>query len=199
VGAARRLEAHPLLRDKPELYNLAADIGETKNLAAEKAELASELNALIAGFLKDTEAVVPVRNSTFQAKPAAVKDPLLGWKARACDATVKDGIVTVTGKGETPFLGFAAGKTSGPAILKFRVRTTAGGVGKVEWLPTPQVAAKSVAFQITAGGWQEVSVQIPPEGALGILRLYLPAQKDSVRLDWIELDPAGGKPQRSDF
>jgi hypothetical protein len=188
--------------DKLELYNLRDDIGETKNLAAEKPELARELNVLIAGFLKDTEAVVPVLNPNFKsAVPVPANDPLLGWKARACEATVKDGIVTVIGKGDAPFLGFAAGKTSGPVVVKFRVRTTTGGAGKVEWLPTPQAAAdaKSVVFQITGGDWQEVSVPLPAEGALGIVRLYPPAQKESVQLDWIELKPAAGQPHRSDF
>ena len=192
--------------DKLELFNLATDIGETKNLAFKKADLARELNALIAGFLKDTEAVVPVLNPNFKSgalekAPVPAKDPLLGWKARACDAVVKDGIVTVTGKGDAPFLGFSAGKTSGPTVVRFRVRTASGSEGKVEWLPTPAAAdkAKSVAFQITGGDWQEVSVPLPAEGVLGIVRLYLPAQKESVQLDWIELKPAVGEPQRSDF
>jgi arylsulfatase A-like enzyme len=52
--------------DRLALYHLAADIGETKNLAAEKPELANELNGLITGFLKETAAVVPIRNPAFQ-------------------------------------------------------------------------------------------------------------------------------------
>ena len=187
--------------DKLELYNLRDDIGETKNLVAEKPGLASELNALIAGFLNDTEAVVPVLNPSVKTKAAAARDPLLGWKARACATVLKDGILTVTGKGAAPFLGFSAGKIGGPAVVSFRVRTTTGGAGKVEWLPTPQAAdkAKSVEFQIPGGGWQDVSVALPAEGRLGIVRLYLPAQKEPVELDWIELKPAGDKSQRADF
>ncbi len=187
--------------DKLELYNLRADIGETKNLAAERPDLAGELNALIAAFLKDTEAVVPVQNTAPAKDGQDAKDPLLGWKARACAAAVKDGIVTVTGKGDAPFLGFSAGKMSGATVVKFRVRTATGGAGKVEWLPTPAAVdeAKSVPFQITGGEWQEVSVPLPAEAVLGIVRLYLPAQKEPVQLDWIELKPAGNKSQRSDF
>ena len=193
--------------DQLELYNLADDIGETRNLAMENAGLALELNALIAGFLKETEAVVPMRNpdykpSTSDRAAVAIKDPLLGWKARACEASVQDGIVTVTGKGDAPFLGFGAGRMSGETVVRLRVRTATGGAGKVEWLPTPQAAAaaKSVVFQISGSiDWQEVSVPLPAEGAPGIVRLYLPAQKESVQLDWIELKPAGGKSQRSDF
>lgn len=53
-----------------ELYNLRDDVGETKNLAAGKPELARELNELIGGFLRNTEAVVPVRNPSYRPGPA---------------------------------------------------------------------------------------------------------------------------------
>lgn len=59
--------------DRFELYNLKDDIGETKNLAAKKPELVRELNALITGFLKDTEAVVPIRNPNFRKVVSRVK------------------------------------------------------------------------------------------------------------------------------
>ena len=42
-------------------------------------------------------------------------------------------------------------------------------------------------------------MQFQAEGALGIVRRYLPAQKEAVQLDWVELTSSGGKPQRSDF
>ncbi|TAN36780.1 MAG: N-acetylgalactosamine 6-sulfate sulfatase [Verrucomicrobia bacterium] len=51
--------------DRFELYNLKDDIGETKNIAAEKPALVRELNDLISGFLKDTAAVVPRRNPAY--------------------------------------------------------------------------------------------------------------------------------------
>ncbi|TAN36778.1 MAG: twin-arginine translocation signal domain-containing protein [Verrucomicrobia bacterium] len=59
--------------DRFELYNLQADLGETKNLTAEKPELVRELNELISSFLKDTEAVVPQLNPHYNpnAKPAS--------------------------------------------------------------------------------------------------------------------------------
>ena len=163
---------------------------------------------LIEGFLKDTRAIVPLPNPAYNASarpeaaapPAA--DPLEGWKARGCEATVKNGIVTLTGTGSTPFLGFAAGKIGGPTVVSLRVRSTAGGAGKVEWLPTPQDTdkAKSVLFNLKASEeWQELTVTLPAEGTLGILRLYLPAQKEPLLLDWIEVKPAQGKSQRWSF
>ena len=60
--------------DRFELYDVKHDEGETKNLAIEKPELVGDLNELINGFLKDTEAVVPVRNPNF-GKAAATKPP----------------------------------------------------------------------------------------------------------------------------
>ncbi len=194
--------------DQLELYNLRDDLSEAKNLATENSEIVRELNALITKFLADTDAVIPVRNpnykpvaakpSTTQPEPAEQLDPLLGWKARVCDARVKDGILTVTGKGDAPFLGVGAG-VSGPAMLKLRARSANGGDGKVEWLmPDKQKDAKSAAFQLQPGDWQEVTVAIPADGPLGILRVYLPAQKQTVEIDWIELKSTG-KPKRWNF
>ncbi len=52
--------------DQFELYNLKDDIGEGKNLAAEKPEIVKELNELINQFLKETQAVVPTRNPKYR-------------------------------------------------------------------------------------------------------------------------------------
>lgn len=188
--------------DRFELYNLKDDLGESKNLAAGKPELVRELNALITGFLRDTEAVVPIRNPDYGKTAAAPADPLQGWKARSCDAVVKGGVLVVTSKGLAPFLGFAAGQQTGPAVVKLRARSAVGGAGKIEWLPSGKAdavgGAKSVPFELPGGGWQEVSVDLPAKGPLGILRVYLPAQKQPVEIDWIELK-AAGKPKRWNF
>jgi hypothetical protein len=198
--------------DRFELYNLKDDLGESKNLAAEKPELVRELSELISGFLRDTEAVVPVRNPAYdpnaakkagkaKGKAASPAGPLQGWVARGCDATVKDGIVTMTGKGPAPFFGIGAG-ANGPAVVRLRARCANGGAGKIEWLPTGKAdepdGMKSVLFNLAGGEWQEVAVDVPAKGPLGILRVYLPAQKQSVEIDWIELK-ASGKPRRWNF
>ncbi|BCX47638.1 hypothetical protein HAHE_15460 [Haloferula helveola] len=47
------------------LYNLKDDIGETKNLAAEKPDVVEQLDALIETFLKDTGAARPLPNPNF--------------------------------------------------------------------------------------------------------------------------------------
>ena len=198
--------------DRFELYNLKDDAGETKNLAAQEPKLVRELNKLITGFLRDTAAVVPVRNpaydpgavtATGKKKGKAVSTPagpLQGWQARKCEASVKQGIVTVAGTGDSPFLGIGAG-THGPAAVTFRARCAQGGQGKVEWIPpgTDPDQAKSSSFTLNPGDWQTVTSAIPASGPLGILRVYLPAQNQSVEIDWIELKPDSGKPRRWDF
>ena len=196
--------------DRFELYDLKHDEGESKNLAAEKPDIVRELNALISDFLKDTDAVIPVRNPTYGKVVAAPKGSaksaakgkanddefpgLQGWKARACTATAKDGIVTVTGKGAEPFLGVGAG-TSRPAVVKFRARCAKGGEGKIEWLNNgaekKNEKPPSALFTLNGGEWQDITVQIPATAPLGILRLYLPAQTQPVEIDWVELKGTG--------
>jgi arylsulfatase A-like enzyme len=196
--------------DRFELYNLKDDLGESKNLAAEKPELVRELNELINSFLRDTEAVIPARNPAYdpnaaknagkaKGKAAAPAGPLQGWVARTCDAKVKDGIVTMIGKTDAPFLGITAG-ANGPAVVKLRARCANGGDGKIE-LVNPKAnppTAKPFPFKLPGGDWQEVTVNVPAQGPLGILRVYLPAQKQPVEIDWIELK-AAGKPKRWSF
>jgi arylsulfatase A-like enzyme len=56
---------------EPELYDLAADVGESKNLAAEKPEVVKELVAAIAEWEKST--IAPTFESPKAGKPAAKK------------------------------------------------------------------------------------------------------------------------------
>ncbi|MFM8469628.1 MAG: sulfatase [Limisphaerales bacterium] len=195
-----------------ELFNLKDDLSEAKNLADAQPAKVKELDALIDDFLRDTGASYPRPNPAYKIAAATptptpapananAADPLDGWKARQCEAVVKDGVVTVTGKAGA-FLGHGMGKLTGPATLKFRARSAAGGAGKVEWLPggaTDAANAQSVPYDLPAGDWREVSVNLATTGPLGVLRLYLPAASKPVELDWIEISPKAGKPQRWDF
>ena len=195
--------------DRFELYNLQADPGEAKNLAADNPALVRELNELIAGFLRDTAAVIPVRNPAYNPQglrevKAAADDPLQGWKARGCDAVIKDGILTVTGQNAAPFLGVGAG-VGGATVVRLRARCAKGGEGKIEWLApgANQSGAKangtpSVPFTLKPGDWQELAVNVPAKGQIGILRVYLPAQAQPVEIDWIAIK-AAAKGRRWDF
>lgn len=203
--------------DRLELYDLKNDEGETKNLAAEKPEIVAELNELISGFLKDTDAVVPVHNPKFSStaikkpgpggkrKPGKTNDAefpgLEGLKARGFTYTIKDGIVTATPSNKTPFLGIGSA-ISGPATFKFRARCAKNGEAGIECLKpgtgNKDGQTQSVAYTLKGEDWQEVSVIIPAEGALGVLRFHLPAQSGPVEIDWVELQGASAK-RRWDF
>jgi arylsulfatase A-like enzyme len=204
------------------LFNLRDDLGERNNLAAQKPELVTELDATIETFLIDTKAVVPVPNPAFDPKKyhpelegkqqpkgkakAPVKgrddgDPTLqGWKARDCKASVKEGILRLTNIGEACFLGFSAGKHSGPGTARFRIRAKAGA-SHFDWLANgTEGKARRAEFTLKGGEWEEVTVQLPATGPLGIVRLYLPMQEQPVEIDWIEIKSGeGGKPTRTEF
>lgn len=192
----------PRQEHRYELYNLRQDLGETNDVARAHPDLVRELDLLITGFLKDTGAVVPGPNPDYgsAALTAAPADPLQGWKARGCEAAVKDGLLTVTPASPSPFLGFAPGKLDAPTQLRCRLRAPAG-TGRVDWLPgvaAPSAETKSTPLAFH-GGWEEVTADVPaPRGKAGILRLYLPAPGGPVEIDWIELH-SGGTQRRWDF
>jgi hypothetical protein len=48
---------------------------------------------------------------------------------------------------------------------------------------------------LKAGHWQELKVELKEKAPLGTLRVYLPDSD----IDFIEVAPANGKPQRWDF
>ncbi|MHB1079449.1 MAG: sulfatase [Prosthecobacter sp.] len=200
------------------LFNLKDDPGEKTNLATQQPALVAELDALIETFLKDTHAVVPVPNPAFDPKQyhpelegkqqpktkakAPAKDDsdpaLQGWKARDCKATVKDSIVRVTNIGFECFLGFSAGKHSGPSTATFRIKAKPG-TSHFDWLPGSGKAERA-PFTLKRDDWQEITVQIPAMGPLGIVRLYLPMQEQPVEIDWIELRSTEGvKVTRTEF
>lgn len=212
------------------LFNLRDDPGEKADLAVSRPDIVRELDALIGRFLSDTRAVVPVPNPAFDpakyhpelegkpqpkgkpkakaAKPAKAAaraadagDPALqGWKARDCEAEVREGILRLTRLGDACFLGFAAGKLGGPVTARFRIKA-AVGTSHFDWLPGgPKDRARSAGFKLAGGDWEVVTVELPATGPLGIVRLYLPKQDAPVEIDWIELIPKdGGKPTRTGF
>jgi arylsulfatase A-like enzyme len=63
----------PDRKDRLELYNLAADIGERHDLAAQYPEFVRELNALLDRFIADTHATVPIPNPAYRVGAAEPK------------------------------------------------------------------------------------------------------------------------------
>jgi len=184
--------------DRFELYNLRDDVGETKNLAAEQPELVKKLAAELERFLQDTEAVIPQFNPDYQA--SAVADPLMGWKARGCEAVVEGGVLKLKAQNASPFLGFNVGKQSGPMRVSFRLQVPQAGEGKIEWIPSGDARdqSQSVPYTVKETGMTTVTVDVPWEKPIGILRIYLPNGAATAQLEWIEFEVAGSK-RRFDF
>lgn len=203
--------------DRFELYNLKKDEEESKNLAAERPDAVRELNELINGFLKDTEAVIPERNPNYgkftastlgtggKSKDSKVNNDefpgLQGWKARGFTFTAKEGVVELSPTNNSPFLGISPG-INGPATIKFRIRSAVSGDAKVEWINSGSDndggKSQSTPYTLKGGEWEEISTSIPVNSALSILRLYIPAQRQTVELDWIEALGSSAK-KRWDF
>jgi arylsulfatase A-like enzyme len=196
-----------------ELYDLRNDLGEANNLAAAQPARVKGLDALIDGFLRDTGALAPIPNPQFQAVAAAPvrrvagapvsAKALGGWVPKSATVTQRDGALVVEGDGRSPFLGISNLKHAGPVTLRLRARS-AGGPARVQWRTSTQesfpATGQSVDFALVATeSWSEASVVLPVTGSLLHLRLYLPAQKSQVELDWVELKPATGQPQRWNF
>lgn len=193
---------HPQLH---ELYNLSDDLGEKINLATAMPEKVAELDALIDGFLKDTNALVPVPNPAYQPakNPTAAARPLGGWKAQGCTAEEKDGALIVTSDKPAPFLGIAGLALRGPVEVVVRARGAAGP-GKIQWRTSEQdefpKEGQTVDFAYPGGeAWSDAVVKLPVEGSAVHLRVYLPRGAQPVAIDAIEAKPQAGKPARWDF
>ncbi len=184
-----------------ELYDLDQDLGEANNLAASLPEKVKELDRLIDGFLKETEADYPRPNPAYKGVAEGRPRGERPWVPKGCTATEGDGKLLV--KSETPraFLGATGLKLAGPVMLCLATES-AGGKGRVQWRTSDQetfpAEGQTVDLEFPAGGG-ETRVMIPVEGTLEHVRLYLPGGEAPFSLDWVEMKPSSGVSRRWDF
>ena len=186
-----------------ELYHLADDIGETKNLAATMPAKVKALDALIAGHVKATGAIVPIPNPAYDpaAKPGSPRKrgkPVAGWTpSRHCQLSTGRGTLRVKCTGGDPYLHTAAlGAVAGPVTVTLRMKSTAGGAGQVFWTTANGRTfhrSRAVAFQPTHDGqWHEYAVKIPAAGAIRSVRLDPATKAGQIEIDAIRLIEADG-------
>ncbi|MEZ6132718.1 MAG: sulfatase [Planctomycetaceae bacterium] len=189
----RRFEPHRDYPEVRELYNLNTDIGETNNMASALPDKVMELDALIDGFIKDTNALVPRPNLAYQPRAArAARAPDAGLVPRMCTMNVNNGALVVTlepGK-RNPFLGTAQVKADKPLTLHLRIRSQTGGAGKVQWKHADQddfpVQEQTVPFSLPpATDWQTITINLPINSRTQILRLYLPLENGPLEIQSI--------------
>ena len=205
------------------LFNLRDDLSEKNNLAAQKPELVSELDALITRFLADTKAVVPVPNPAFdptkyhpelegqqkpRSKPQSPAARQGRWRPGA--ARLEGPRLHRHGKErhrpcqqshgrQLPGLrrGQAQRAQHGEAAHQSRRRRLRTSIG---FPAACRAKRSSVPFTLPGGDWQEITIEVPATGPLGIVRIYLPKQDQPIEIDWIEITSnSGGKPTRTEF
>lgn len=165
-----------------KLFNLRADIGERMNLAKSLPEKVAELDAMIEGFLQDTEAVLPLPNPKFNpakyqpelegkakrkgganAKKATKSQPpgkpVAGWRPEGTTELAKQGgRLVVTSSGGDPHL-IAPLKGLVPAgdfVLTVSMESDSSGNGQVFWqeqgVTPPFFKERSLIFDVKHDG-----------------------------------------------
>ena len=182
------------------LFNLRDDIGETTNLAAKHPARVKELDALIEQHLKHTAALVPKPNPAYNPTAASMER----WVNRGCDASIKDGVLTLQCQGQSSFIANASFRHVGPARITVRAKRSAPGKGKVQWRTADQAGFQpghDMAFELpAAGAWGEASVDVPVKGTLIHIRLFPGVGKSGVEIDWIRVArPDGTVTKQWDF
>lgn len=183
--------------DQFELYDLKTDLGETKNIAPEKPDLVRELNALLDGFLKNTEAVIPKRNPAF--KPTGTTPAKqTGWQtSKDTELTAKDGALFIQSTGKDPWLSTRdlPADAQGAFMVKLRMKSVAGGHGVVYFSTAAKPGfniERSVSFAITHdGAFHDYEIKLPIE-TLSALRLDPGNAQGSIAIEHLELRDAGG-------
>lgn len=109
----------------------------------------------------------------------------------------------VTGENRSPFLGITALKHPGPVSMEIAASGSAGPA-RIQWRTEDQETfpeeGQVIEFTLPGGNAAStVKVELPVQGSLQHLRLYLPAQKSPVSLNSITIHSRDPKPQVWNF
>jgi len=186
----------PNQQDRFELYDLEADIGESKNLAAEMPEKVAELNALIGRHLEETEALVPFPNPAYRPS-------IRGWHGNQnAELAQADGNLVVKATGNDPFLTTAdLPQVAGPLVLELRMKSSAAREGRVYWSIKGRPGFRreqSASFDATHDGqWHDYRVRLDFQGPLVGLRIDPAQAPGDIRIESIRLIDDQGRAVKS--
>jgi len=133
----------PNQEDRFELYDLAEDIGEKKNIADQNPVKTNELRRLLEDHLKNTESLIPAKNPRYQPSE-------LGWTGNK-DAKLnrESGILKIISQGNDPWIhtsAFPQG-AKGEVSLWIRMKSNATGPGAVYYATKKQPLFHRVRMQ----------------------------------------------------
>jgi arylsulfatase A-like enzyme len=145
----------------------------------------------------------PAGSATRKKDPAGA---FQGWLCRNGSIATKDGALTLVAdpkaaKNARPFLAKTGLTLKGPVTAVIKADAKVASNGSLSWRTKDQpdfLPANLVRFEIPAGG-SEQNVALPVVGQAIHVRLNLGDQAETLRLRSIELRPAQGAPDRSDF
>lgn len=164
-----------------KLFNLADDIGEKVNLADKMPDRVASLDAMIASFLVETNAVVPLPNPKFDAtkydparegvgklkgstsspkrKPRKLGPAVAGWHAGGtCSLSLQENSLIVDSDGRDPYFSctFSKPVVAKSLILTFTMTSNASGDGQLFWQQTGAARAfhrdRSTPFKVQHDG-----------------------------------------------
>lgn len=182
-----------------ELYNLQEDLGEINDLAAVELERGAELNALLDARLAETDAVIPRQNPAYGTQSQG------GWQSSPdAIATRIDGALHLESIGNDPWISTheLPADARGPFTLRLRMKSTAGGEGRLYFTDRPRAAfseRQALPFPVTHDGRaHDYQVEIPVMSLFGF-RIDPANTLGAIAIIRIELlDGAGKKITLSD-
>jgi hypothetical protein len=135
--------------------------------------------------------------------PTTVSKPqMLGWIAKNSTIAVQSDSLVITAAGRQPFLANNKLRVNGPVEVRLRVRTGGSGTGRLQWRTEDQKgfpeSGQDKSFAVVGGNWQELNVPLAAQGRVVHLRLFPPARKHPVEIDWIEIAPTGGSDKETE-
>jgi len=188
----------PDFPNRYELYNLAEDLSEKVDLAAQMPDKVRELDALIDDFLKRTDCVVPIPNPAY--KPTVPQ--MLGWQGfGATNAEYGPPLKLVSTDKRTQMMQRNVPEATGELVLRFKITAAAGNGGIVYWTEPAHPAFNPEMrsdFKLQADGqWHEYEAPFKCEGQLTGLRFDASMVPTTVQVAWIKLCKADGTVLRS--
>jgi arylsulfatase A-like enzyme len=204
-----------------QLFNLAEDLGEKHNRAADQPARVKELDALIGAFLAETQAVLPLPNPNFdpaqhrpelegkqQPKGKAASKGKAGAKGPAkvgrwqhsphATPTRVDQQLHIQSSGGDPWIATLAGleAEAEPLRVQLTLSSQAGGRAAVFFTRTaaePFHKDRSVSFAPRHDGeWHEYQVALPTR-QIHSLRLDPATQAGLIRVTQFQVQTADGK------
>ncbi|MBN1341658.1 MAG: sulfatase [Phycisphaerae bacterium] len=178
-----------------ELYDLEADVGETNNLAGTMPDKVKELDALIDGFLKDTNAAYPKPNPAYDPDAKAVVD---GWRPSGqCVISAQDGALQIKSIGGDPFITTdQVPAVSGRLVIKLRAKSSGKGVSQFFWTTAkaPRFGPhQRLDFDMKHDGqWHECEIAFTAKDAIKAIRIDPGTAPGLIAIDWIRLHRQDG-------